>query len=89
MCEEADKETAKALDHALIKVGALDGRKTNFYGQGTNAEGGGTNKGLSTEIQKLGCLVDDDQLCVSACSLHAHNVAIKSPTEKNIWSRVE
>ena len=41
VCDGVDKDAAHALDYSFMKVDPMNGPKTIFYGQGTDAGGGG------------------------------------------------
>ena len=86
VCDGTDSDTVNALDFSFRKLDPIDGPKIQFFGQGTDAGGGGTSTGLGREMINLHRLAPDEKCFINTCSIHAHNVCIKSPAEKYLGS---
>ena len=86
VCDGTDADTAHALDFSFKKLDPIKGPKARFFGQGTDAGGGGTSEGLGRHMRTFDRLVPEEECFIHTCSIHAHNVAIKSPAEKFLGS---
>ena len=88
VCDGTDVDTAHALDYSFRKIDPIEGSKIQFFGQGTDAGGGGTSEGLGREMRKHDRLVNECDCMITTYSMHAHDVTIKSPSEKFLGSGV-
>ena len=46
------------------------------HGKGTDTDGGGTSTGLAKEMKKYERISNEEELMMSTCSIHNHNVCV-------------
>ena len=84
VCDGTDSDTAHALDFSFKKIDPVtdNDEKTIFNGQINDAGGDGTSHGSCSEMLALDRVCTLDTFLMATCSLHSHNVTIKSPADK-------
>ena len=81
-CDGTEKHTSHALDCSFMKVDPMNGPKAMFYSQGIDAGGGRTSLSLRVDIEKINRVAPSNTFILTTCSLHGHNLVIKSPNER-------
>ena len=81
-CDGTDIDAANALDYSFRKLDPIEGTKRKFNGQGTDSGGGSTSDGLQRQMELLQHV--SKHSITTKCSIHGHNMCVKSLTDKFI-----